>query len=89
MKIPVLQAVDDKPSALRKLFAERGIDPAKVIYMGNDVNDLPCFPLVGCAVAPADAQPEVLAVADVILRSRGGHGAVRELCDLLLARYNR
>ena len=55
MKIPVLQAVDDKPAALSKLFSERGIDAAKVIYMGNDLNDLPCFPLVGCAVAPSDA----------------------------------
>ncbi len=89
LKIPVLQSVDDKPGALRQLFSERGVNPAQAIYMGNDVNDLPCFPLVACAVAPVDAQPEVLAVADVILRNAGGHGAVRELCDLLLARYNR
>jgi YrbI family 3-deoxy-D-manno-octulosonate 8-phosphate phosphatase len=87
--IPVLQAVDDKPGALRKLFVEQGIDPAEVIYMGNDINDLPCFPLAGCAVVPADAQPQVLFEADVILGNSGGHGAVRELCDLLLARYNR
>lgn len=88
LKIPVLQAVNDKPGALRQLFSERGVDPASVIYMGNDLNDLPCFPLVGCAVAPADSQPQILAEADVILSNRGGHGAVRELCDLLLARYN-
>ena len=86
IKVPMLQAVDDKSSALRRLISERGVDPASVIYMGNDVNDLPCFPLVGCAVAPADAQPQVLAVADVILGTRAGYGAVRELCDLLLAR---
>ena len=89
LRIPVLQAVEDKPSALRQLFVEKNVDPASVIFMGNDVNDLPCFPLVGCAVAPADARPQVIAQADVILRERGGHGAVRELCDLLLARYNR
>lgn len=89
MNVPMLQAVDDKASALRQLLAEKGIDPAEVIYMGNDTNDLPCFPLAACAVAPADAQPQVLFEADIILRSDGGRGAVRELCDMLLARYNR
>ncbi len=89
LNLPMLQAVNDKLGALRRLFAEQGVDPANVIYMGNDVNDLPCFPLVGCAVVPADAHPQVQCEADVILRNSGGHGAVRELCDLLLARYNR
>jgi N-acylneuraminate cytidylyltransferase len=86
LKIPYLQAVMDKASALQKLFAERKIDPAKVIYMGNDTNDLPCFPLVGFAVAPADAHPSVLRAADWVTKSTGGHGAVRELCDFLLSR---
>ncbi len=89
LNLPMLQAVDDKSTAIRGLMAEKGIDPAEVIFMGNDVNDLPCFPLVGCAVVPADAQPQVLSEADVILTNTGGHGAVRELCDLLIARYNR
>ncbi len=89
MNVPMLQAVDDKAAALRNLLAEKGIDPAEVIYMGNDTNDLPCFPLAACAVAPADAQPQVLFEADIILRREGGRGAVRELCDMLLARYNR
>jgi YrbI family 3-deoxy-D-manno-octulosonate 8-phosphate phosphatase len=84
--LPFLQGVKDKAPALRQLLAERGLDPQRVIYMGNDTNDLPCFPLVGCAVAPADAQPEVLRAADLILTRRGGHGAVRELCDLLIRR---
>ncbi len=89
MKVPMLQAVDDKASALRQLFAEKTIDPLEVVYMGNDTNDLPCFPLAGCGVAPADAQPQVLFEADIILQKEGGRGAVRELCDMLLARYNR
>ena len=89
MKVPMLQAVDDKATAFRQLLADKGIDASEVIYMGNDSNDLPCFPLAGCAVAPADAQPEVLFEADIILRKEGGRGAVRELCDMLLARYNR
>jgi YrbI family 3-deoxy-D-manno-octulosonate 8-phosphate phosphatase len=89
MKVPMLQAVDDKAAALTQLLAEKSIDPSEVIFMGNDTIDLPCFPLAACAVAPADAQPQVLYEADIILTRKGGRGAVRELCDMLLARYNR
>jgi len=85
--MPFLQGIRDKATALKQVLAERNLDPQQVIYMGNDTNDLPCFPLVGCAVAPADAQPQVLRAADLILSRPGGHGAVRELCDLLLSRH--
>ena len=85
MKVPFLHGIVDKAAVLRQHLETQGIDPAHVIYVGNDVNDLPCFPLVGCAVAVADALPEVLRQADVILTRPGGHGAVREVCDRLLA----
>ncbi len=84
INIPVMQAVDDKATAIRELLAEKKLDPSEVIYIGNDVPDLPCLPLVGCFVAPADAHPEVLRQADLVLKNRGGHGAVRELCDHIL-----
>lgn len=84
LNLPVFQGISDKPAALRQLLQERQIDPAHVVYVGNDVNDLPCFPLVGCAVAVADSHPDVLAAADMILARSGGKGAVRELCDRLL-----
>ena len=86
MKVPFIQGVDDKATLLSNLLLERQIDPRNVIYVGNDTNDLPCFPLVGCALAVADAQPQVLRQADIILSQRGGHGAVREVCDLLVQR---
>lgn len=84
MNIPCIQGEDDKASALKKLLAGRNTDPARVVYCGNDVNDLPCFPLVGWAVAVADALPEVARKADFVLSRPGGHAAVRELCDLIL-----
>ena len=84
MDIPCIQGEDDKETALRKLLAERHIEPARTVYLGNDVNDLPCFPLVGWAVAVADAMPEVARQADYMLTRPGGHAAVRELCDLIL-----
>jgi N-acylneuraminate cytidylyltransferase len=82
MRLDVVQGVEDKASVLRELLADRAIDPAHVVYLGNDFNDVPCFPLVGCAVVVADALPEALRQADLALTPR--HGAVRELCDRIL-----
>jgi YrbI family 3-deoxy-D-manno-octulosonate 8-phosphate phosphatase len=87
LNIPVYQGINDKGSALKKLFDEREINPDNVVYVGNDVNDLPCFSLVGCAVAVADAHPDVRPHADLILSTKGGYGAVRELSDLILSQY--
>jgi N-acylneuraminate cytidylyltransferase len=87
--LPYYQGIKDKGVALQSLFNERGVNPAHTIYLGNDVNDLPCFPLVGCALVVSDAHPEAIAQADLRLARPGGHGAVRELCDLLLARKSR
>jgi len=89
LKLDVLQNVGDKVSALNKLFLERGLNAEDVIYVGNDLNDLPCFPLVGFAAAPADAFPAVRQSADLVLQNPGGFGAVRELCELLIERQNR
>jgi N-acylneuraminate cytidylyltransferase len=84
--LPVVQGIGigDKGARLAAYLAENGIDPAAVVYLGNDVNDLPCFPIVGCAVAVADSHPEVLAEADIVLAKPGGRGAVRELAELVL-----
>lgn len=82
--VPVLQGLDDKAAALKDWLAAEGIDPADVAYVGNDVNDLGCFALVGWPVAVAQANPEVLARARLVLRNRGGAGAVREVCEAVL-----
>ncbi len=84
LEIPFRSGVQDKAAEMRRLLAERGLSPAQVVYAGNDVNDLECMALAGCGIAPADAHPEVLRRADIVLRLPGGRGAVRELCDLLL-----
>jgi N-acylneuraminate cytidylyltransferase len=84
LNLPVIQGLSDKKNALQRLIQERQLDPAHVIYLGNDVNDLPCFPLVGCAVVVADAHPDVIPYADLVLNHPGGQGAVRELCDRIM-----
>jgi len=86
LKLPFVQGIEEKGPALRRLLEERGVDPGRVVYLGNDTNDLPCFPLVGWAAAVADAHAEVVRRADFTLTKKGGRGAVRELCDLILSR---
>ncbi len=73
-----------KGQVLKRLMKEKGVDPSQVVHVGNDVNDLPVFKIVGWSVAVADAYPEVLREADFVLSKPGGGGAVRELCDLIL-----
>lgn len=84
--IDVMQGVNDKASRLKDYLEEKNFDPAQVVYVGNDINDLPCFPLVGCAVAVADALPDVQREADLVLSRNGGFGAVREICERILKR---
>jgi N-acylneuraminate cytidylyltransferase len=79
------QGVENKHAALRSIAMERGIDLAQTAYVGNDVNDLLCMASAGCGVAVADAHPEVLRQADIVLKVPGGRGAIREVCDLILA----
>ena len=76
--------IREKGQALKALLAERKVDAAGVVYVGNDLNDLPCFAVAGWAVAVADAYPEVIRQADYVLSKPGGRGAVRELCELIL-----
>ena len=57
MKIPAYQGIQDKAGALPGILHELGVSPEHAIYVGNDINDVPCFPLVACALVVADAQP--------------------------------
>jgi YrbI family 3-deoxy-D-manno-octulosonate 8-phosphate phosphatase len=84
LDLEFIQGVEDKAAVLRDLLIQQGIDPLNVIYVGNDINDVSCFPLVGCAVVVSDAHVEARRKADVVLSHTGGHGAVRELCDLIV-----
>jgi YrbI family 3-deoxy-D-manno-octulosonate 8-phosphate phosphatase len=77
-------ALDDKGRVMREVLDQKKIKSENVIYIGNDINDLPCFEVAGWSVAVADAYPEVIRAADHVLSRSGGHGALRELCDLLL-----
>jgi YrbI family 3-deoxy-D-manno-octulosonate 8-phosphate phosphatase len=80
------QGLSHKWTALQAWMAAHRFDPARVVYVGNDTNDLECMAGVGCPVAVADACSAVKAAAKIVLAAPGGHGAVRELLELLEAR---
>jgi YrbI family 3-deoxy-D-manno-octulosonate 8-phosphate phosphatase len=87
VNIECIQGVRDKAPVLADMLVRKGIDTGETIFVGNDINDLGCYQLAGFSVAVADAMPEALNGADLVLTQRGGHGAVREICELILERY--
>jgi len=80
--IRCVQGCEDKRAALETIVQEMGLSLAQVAFVGNDINDLPCLTCVGLPIVVQDARPDVIPYAQYQTRARGGHGAVREVCDL-------
>jgi 3-deoxy-D-manno-octulosonate 8-phosphate phosphatase (KDO 8-P phosphatase) len=80
----VRQEAKDKIKALDEILAEAGVSADECAYIGDDVADIPVMRRVGFAAAVADAVPETKQAAHYITELKGGHGAVREVCDLIL-----
>lgn len=85
LKVEVEQAVDDKAAALRKWAERHAIDPRAIVYVGNDVNDLPAMSEVGWPVAVSGAHPLVRQSARLVLEAFGGSGAIREIADKIIS----
>jgi len=74
----------DKAVAFEKICTDWGVDPARAAAIGDDLVDVPMLRRAGFGVAPADAHDAVREVADHVCAARGGRGAVRELCEIIL-----
>ncbi|MBP8981151.1 MAG: HAD-IIIA family hydrolase [Syntrophobacterales bacterium] len=86
------QLIWDKVQVYEEILARKGLAPAEVAYMGDDIVDVPLMKRVGFAVAVADAVEEARRAAHYVTRNRGGRGAVREVCDLIIkgqGKWNR
>jgi 3-deoxy-D-manno-octulosonate 8-phosphate phosphatase (KDO 8-P phosphatase) len=81
----VFSGAADKRLAIDQLCARHGLGMDEVAFIGDDLNDLPALECVGLACAVADAAEPVKAVAHYVTERRGGDGAVREVCELLIA----
>jgi YrbI family 3-deoxy-D-manno-octulosonate 8-phosphate phosphatase len=86
LQVPVLHGIDRKDLALKQWCEEQGIAPERVLYVGNDVNDLPCFGLVGWPVAVAGAHDIVRGAARAVTSAPGGNGAIREIASWILGK---
>jgi len=82
LKIRCFQNCEDKRKTLEGLAQEMGISLAKIAFVGNDINDRPCLACVGLPIVVQDAHPDVIPLALYRTKAHGGHGAVREVCDL-------
>jgi len=85
----VRQNQKDKRLGFEEICKEAQVEPEEVAYMGDDIPDLCLFPLVGVACAPADAHPLAKKKAQWISTFNGGHGAVRELAELILQQQGK
>lgn len=85
----VHQGSHDKAATLRQVCASIGIDPSESAFMGDDLSDLPAMRICGLAVTPANAHAWMLQRVHWQTQARGGFGAVRELCDLILTAQDR
>jgi len=81
----VIQGAADKAAAFAQLLANCGCSAEAAGYVGDDVVDLPVFKRCGLAIAVADGHDMVRSQAHYVTQARGGHGAVREACELVLA----
>ena len=78
----------NKGGALMKLIDELNLKSSEVAYVGDDLIDLPAMNKVGLPIAVADAHPEVKKLAKLITQNNGGHGAAREVCELIMNAQN-
>ncbi|MBI3099465.1 MAG: HAD-IIIA family hydrolase [Planctomycetes bacterium] len=86
----IIQNCPDKAVAMRALSRKHGVMRDSICFVGDDLPDLAAFSAAGLPVAVANARPEVRRAARYVTRAPGGHGAVREVCDrILAARHGR
>lgn len=83
-----LEAMDsckDKKLVLENYCAQNGYVLDKVMYIGNDLNDLEVMKIVGFPIAPADAHPKIKKIAKLITEAKGGDGVIKEVSDYMIA----
>lgn len=84
LSLDVIQDCDHKLIEFSGWLRQIGIAAENSGYMGNDVTDIECMELAGIAIAPCNAHPKAIEIADVITKKPGGRGAVREVADKII-----
>lgn len=84
----IVQGTTDKVPAMLNILKKLDIQPEESIYIGDDIPDLAPMFAAGISACPSDAHPIVLNKTNYVCHFPGGHGAVREICDLILFSQN-
>ena len=84
LRIECIAGCDDKISVLREWAEAAGVDPERMVYVGNDINDRDCLQWVGWPMVVGDAHPDVTPLARCVTTRPGGRGALREIVDHLV-----
>ena len=85
----IRQGFEQKWPATLEILQSLQLTPEQACFIGDDLPDLPVISRIGLGVAVADAAPELRAIAHCTTKAKGGHGAVRELVELILKAQNR
>jgi len=84
LKIDCVQNISNKKKYLESYLLNCNLDPEGLVYMGNDLNDMPAMELAGFSITPSDAHIIILNLADIVLTKKGGEGCVREFIEVLI-----
>ncbi|WP_441004240.1 3-deoxy-manno-octulosonate-8-phosphatase KdsC [Pseudocolwellia agarivorans] len=84
----IVQGEENKLPALKNILNTLNLEPEQVAYIGDDMPDYECMAYIGLSIAVNDAHPQILKLADYTTFTRGGFGAVREVCDLIMQTQN-
>lgn len=87
LQLDCMHGVDAKLDVLKAWCKENNTALDRVLFVGNDANDIDCLQAAGLSAAPADAHSTAREAAQVILQHNGGDGAIREVCDALMNVY--
>lgn len=80
----VMQGISRKDETIQQLAKKHGLQKEEILYIGDDLNDLPAFAAAGITACPSTATAYMKERADVLLTQAGGQGAIRELAELIL-----
>lgn len=85
----VYQKITNKIEIYEKILKEKNLEDIQVGFVGDDLIDIPVLRRVGFSAAVEDAIPEAKEIVDYVTSKKGGEGAVREVCELLLKSQNK
>ena len=84
----IVQGEENKLPALKSMVKKLNLSINEIAYIGDDMPDHECINYVGLGIAVKDAHPSIISIANYTTFNRGGFGAVREICDLIMLSQN-